>query len=83
MWWSQAQRIVTQSSTEAKYLAMVTCVNEMHFLFQVCETLDIKVELPMKIHVDNTGAIDLAHNWSTSPRSRHIGVRYNVVKQMR
>ena len=36
----------------------------------------------MTFYVDNTGAINLAENWSTSGRTKHIDVRFHYLREM-
>ena len=76
------QQCVTLSSTEAEYVAASQCVSEMEFVRQVVESMGLKVKLPMTLYVDNTGAIDLAENWSTTGRTKHIDVRFHYLREM-
>jgi len=81
-WKSKAQQCVTLSSTEAEYVAMSLCVMEMEFIRQIVESMDFEVKLPMRSFVDNTGALELAKNYSTSGRTKHIDVRFHFVREM-
>ena len=36
----------------------------------------------MTLYVDNTGAIDLAEDWSTTGRTKHINVRFHYLREM-
>ena len=40
------------------------------------------LELPIIMNVDNTGAIYLANNYSTGPRTRHIDIRTHFVREL-
>jgi hypothetical protein len=51
-WRSKGQKSVTLSSTEAEYVAIKEAVRELIFVYQVMESLMIKVELPVRVHVD-------------------------------
>ena len=44
--------------------------------------MGLKVQLLMTLYVDNTGAIDLAENWSTTGRTKHIDVRFHYLCEM-
>jgi hypothetical protein len=81
-WKSKAQQCVTLSTTEAEYVAASQCANEMEFVRLVLESVHEKVNLPMKLMVDNTGAIDLMKNWSTNGRSKHIDVRFHYLREL-
>ena len=81
-WKSKTQQCVTMSSTEAEYVAMSMCVMEMEFIRQVIESTGFEVKLPMKLYVDNVSAIELAKNYSTSGRTKHIDVRLHYIREM-
>ena len=68
------QNSVTLLSTEVEYVAACQCAAELEFVKQILEGLQQEVELPMILKVDNTGAIELTKNWSTSTRTKHIDV---------
>ena len=42
--------------------------------------MNIEVELPITVHVDNVGAIWLSNNRITSDRTKHIDIRTSFVK---
>ena len=44
--------------------------------------MGLKVQLPMTLYVDDTGAIDLAENWSTTGRTKHIDVQFHYLHEM-
>ena len=81
-WKSKTQHCVTMSSTEAEYVAMSLCVMEMEFVRQVIESTGFEIILPMKLYVDNMGAIDLVTNYSTTGRTKHIDVHYHFLREM-
>ena len=43
----------------------------------------LTVELPMKLYVDNKGAVQLANNWSVGGRTRHIGAKTNYLHSLK
>ena len=43
--------------------------------------MNIEVELPITVHVDNDGAIWLSNNITTSDRTKHIDIRTSFVKE--
>jgi hypothetical protein len=69
---SMACRSFTLSSTEAEYYALSEVTKEVISAKQVLETMGIKFKLPIKIKVDNIGAIYLAKNFSLSQNTKHI-----------
>ena len=44
--------------------------------------MEIKVPLPIKVQVDNVGAIWLANNSSVSERTKHVDLRARFVRDM-
>ena len=56
-WKSKAQCHVTLSSSEAEYVAISELVKEIQYVLQILESMKIKVKFPVKVYVDNIGAI--------------------------
>ena len=48
---------VILSTTEAEYVAVSEVVKEIKFLYQMLRNMEIEVPLPIKVQVDNVGAI--------------------------
>ena len=72
---------VVLSTTEAEYMALSEVVKELKFIVQLLQTMNIEVELPITVHVDNVGAIWLSGNRTTSERTKHIDIRTSCVKE--
>jgi hypothetical protein len=70
---SKACRSFTLSSTGTEYYALSEVTKEVIFAKLVLETMGIKLNLPIKIKVDNVGAIHLAKNFSLS-QNTHIDI---------
>ena len=51
------------------------------FLWEILKFIVITVELPIIVHVDNTGAIFLANNKNIGQRTKHIQTRYHFVRE--
>ena len=56
-WKSQGMKSVVLSSTEAEYLGVSEVVKELQFWIQLLQTMNIEVQLPIKVNVDNVGPI--------------------------
>eukprot|EP00956_Cyclotella_meneghiniana_P041644 scaffold233431_cov53-Cyclotella_meneghiniana.AAC.1 len=70
---SATQKFVTLSVTEAETAAGVTtCAQDMMYVYRILVSLDLSVELPMVLEIDNKGAVDMANNWSVGGRTRHM-----------
>ena len=50
---------------------------------RVLESMGLKVAKPMKLQMDNQGAIDLVNNWSAGGRTRHMDVRYHFIRDLK
>ena len=81
VWKSKSMKSVVLSTTEAEYVA-VSEVKEIKILYQMLRSMEIKVPLPIKVQVDNVGAIWLANNGSVSERTKHVDLREHFVRDM-
>ena len=81
LWCSRAMRSVTLSSTEAEYVAMSEVVKDVIFLRNILLSIGEKVDYPIMVQVDNTGAIYLGLNRMTGQRTKHIDIRYHFVRE--
>jgi hypothetical protein len=50
---SKQQRCVTLSTTEAEMMVMADCVQDMMFIRDVLQSMELKVKFPMVIYCDN------------------------------
>ena len=72
---------VVLSTTGAEYMAHSKVVKELKFIVQLLQTMNITVELPITVHVDNVGATWLSNNRNTGDRTKHIDIRTSFVKE--
>jgi hypothetical protein len=80
-WRSHGQKSVTLLTTEAEYVACSEVVKEVLFILQLLKHLWVEVQLPIRVHVDNIGAIFLAENQNSSNRTKHVDTRYHFLWQ--
>ena len=73
-------RSVVLSTTEAEYVSISEVVKEIKFIYQLLESMDVKVPLPIKVRVDNIGAIWLANNSGVSERTKNVDTRAHLVR---
>ena len=64
-------RSVVLSTTEAEYIALSEVVKETKFIIQLMSTMNMNVEVPITIYVDNVDAIWLSNNRTTSERTKY------------
>ena len=62
-------------------MALSEAAKEVTFVFQVLQSMGVKVNLPIVVRVDNIGAIFIGTNVTVSQRSKHIDVRYHFVRE--
>ena len=80
-WKSKAQKSVSLSSSEAEYVALSEAVKEIRFVYYLLTSFGINVVLPIKVRVDNIGAMFMSENVTTSNRTKHVDTRYNYVRE--
>ena len=80
-WKSRAQKTVSLSSTEAEYIAVSEVITEILYIKHIMDFLQVKLSLPIIVNCDNVGAIFLGYNAKSSPRTKHIGVRYHFIRE--
>ena len=68
-------------TTVAEYMALSEVVKDLKFIVQFLQTLNIKVEFPITVYVDNVGAIWISNNRTTRSRTMHIDIRTSFVKE--
>ena len=80
-WKSQLQTTTALSTCEAEYLALVETIKELLWVKQLLTEMNITVEPPIKIFVDNQAAIFLAANPSNHSRTKHIDIRHHFIRE--
>ena len=80
VWTSKQQSIVAQSSSEAEYIATSDSCKDVVFVIRILEFFGFKINFPVKIMVDNKGAIFMTKN-SSIKKTKHIHTRYLFVKE--
>jgi hypothetical protein len=80
---SVTQKFVTLSVTEAEIAAGVMVAQDMLYVYRLLESLELEVELPMILEMDNSGAVDIANSWSVGGRTRHVDVRNYFLRELK
>lgn len=81
LWKSRLQRTVALSSSEAEYYAISEAAKEIKFVYQILDSIGIKIHLPIVVNVDNVGAIFMTENVTATTRTRHVDARYHYVRE--
>ena len=76
--------LVATSTTHAEYYALYEVTIEVEWLIQLLTELrqGHLVQKPVKIHVDNMGAIKLALKKENSERTKNINVKFHYIRQL-
>ena len=77
-WASNLQKIITLSTTEAKYVATTVVGNEMIWLHGFLDELGKKQEMSI-LHSDSQSTIFLAKNSVFHSKSKHIQTKYHFI----
>ncbi len=80
---SSTQKLVALSVCEAEQSSGVLCAQDMLYCKNVLESMGLKVKLPMLLKMDNTGAVDLANNWSVGGGTRHVDVQQFFLRELK
>jgi hypothetical protein len=82
-WQSKRQSVVAQSSTEAEYIALSEAAKEATWIRHLLADLNHLnlVDSPMQLYGDNQGSIAIAQNPSFRKGSKHIAVRFHLIRQ--
>jgi len=80
-WKSQLQKTVAQSTAEAEYMAAASAVKEAIWLRTLLEDLNITIDGPVQMFTDNQACLSFLKDHVTSPRAKHIDIRYHAARQ--
>lgn len=80
-WGSRGQNTVSISSTEAEYVSLTEVWKEILYVRQILFFMGVKVTLPIRVRVDNSGAIFMTRNSSAGKSTKHIDVWYHFVRK--
>lgn len=80
---SVMQETMKLSVTEAELEAATTNVQDMLFVKQIVEGMELTVKIPMVLKVDNQGVRDLINNWSVGGRTRHIATKAMFLRELK
>ncbi|KMQ85184.1 integrase core domain protein [Lasius niger] len=79
VWTSQQQQIVARSTTEAEYVAAAEATKQVLWLRNLLKSIDID-QSTTTLYVDNQGALKIVENQEHHRRTKHIDVRYHLIR---
>jgi hypothetical protein len=80
---SATQKIAALLSCKAELNTAVLCVQDMLYAKNLIELIGLKVELPMKLEIDNKGAVDLIISFSVGGCTCHIDVKQCFLRELK
>ncbi|MCO5579792.1 hypothetical protein L7F22_033654 [Adiantum nelumboides] len=78
-WRSRLQDCITQSTTEAEYVAANDACKKAIWLGRLVANLGIKVDMP-ELYCESQSAIQLAKNPVFHSKTKHIDVKYHFIR---
>jgi hypothetical protein len=80
MWTSRRQATVASSTIEAEYVAVSEAAREAVWLRGLLDKLGVAPKDPTPLWCDNQGAIRLARNPGMHRRTKHIAIRWHLIR---
>lgn len=80
-WRSKKQPVVARSSAEAEFRGMAFGLCELLWLKNLLKELGFGQNEAMKLHCDNTSAIEIAHNPVQHDRTKHVEIDRHFIKE--
>lgn len=80
-WRSKKQHVVARSSAKAEFRGMALGVCELLWLKTLLEDIGFGPKEEMKLHCDNTSAIEIAHNPVQHDRTKHVEIDRHFIKE--
>ena len=63
--------------TEDERSLEVLCAQDAFWVMKIVEPMKLKVKEPIKLFIDDKGAVDLENNWSVGGRARYCEIKDN------
>lgn len=80
-WQTQKQDTIAQSTAEAEYMALCSATNHAVWLKRLLGELKVDATKSVPIYCDNTSAVAIGKNPVQHKRTKHIQIRYHVVRE--
>lgn len=81
-WKSHKQQCVSLSSTEAEYIALAECCQQLLWIIKLTNSFGIEVRYPIKVNEDNQSCIKIAEKEKFERNTKHIDTKFNFVKEL-
>ncbi|XP_077248607.1 uncharacterized protein LOC143888156 [Tasmannia lanceolata] len=83
-WASKKQTCITTSTMEAEFIALASCCKEAEWLRNLLIEIPIwpKPMPSIYVHCDSHATLSRAYNHVYNGKSRHIGLRHSIIRQL-
>ncbi|CAL1265951.1 unnamed protein product [Larinioides sclopetarius] len=82
LWNSKRQNCITMSSAEAEYVSAASAAQEVKWLTNLFNELDMPQEYPITLFEDNQACIKLAESDKHHQKTKNIDLRYHLLKHL-
>ncbi|KAJ0395767.1 hypothetical protein P43SY_005684 [Pythium insidiosum] len=79
-WLCRKQTAVALSTAEAEFVAAALAGKEALGVLELARELELEVELPVLMHMDNQAAIKQVENEATSSQQKHVDVKVKFLR---
>ncbi|KAH9100220.1 hypothetical protein LEN26_016066 [Aphanomyces euteiches] len=79
---SKKQSLVGQSIDKVEFIAAVETAKNLIWLHELLHEMEVKIDLPIDMFVDNQSAIQVARATATHSRTKHIWLRFHFLKEL-
>lgn len=81
-WGSRKQTCVALSSTEAEFVALAECCQELTWIVRMLQDFSVDVPTPVLVHEDNQSCIKQLESTKVNNRSKHVDTKYHFVRKL-
>ena len=81
-WATKKQQTVALSSAEAEYMGISEVAKEVMWLRILLKEMNMNVETPSIIYVDNQASIRISENDADHDRTKHIDIRHYFIRDL-
>ena len=80
---SKGQATVTSSVTKLELTSGANCAQDVSFVMRQMQSLKLKVKSPMKLKIDDKGAVDFTNSWTIGGRIWHVDIRPCFLRELK
>ena len=70
--WNIMQKVVTLSMMEEEIAVGIMAAQDMMSVYRLLQSLELQVELPIVLKMNNSGTVNIANSWSEGSRMHHV-----------